>query len=471
MLCEAVIAEGAQVEVEDDVIRQAAVDGEDGNFVLFVVPHGDGLDVGDIGEIDGIVLCGGEHRLERNAASVFGGVKQRIINRLAPCGAVFFGHDGCDDIDELCHARHFYAVGVLHQRDEHEADEQGVFKIVVVFEQVRRDLPRAVLHGVGIGGIGVEPDVPFVEAEVDVFLCALLRLDEIARGDDGADEVIHVVALGEEVCGIVEAVAVVLVQGDVIDTVIRPSERGVFPLRECGHARVGAAAEHEFDGRVNLFHGFGGLVGKVAVFVGGLVAGLPRAVHFIAEAPDFDVVRVFDAVLDTQVAVFGAGRVVAVFEQVARCFNAACAEVDGLHDLRVGFFHPLCELVDADIVRLCAAPCKLKTLRAVFYGAYAVFPVEIGDEVAAGVTDDRHLQLAHEVEYIAAEAVFIGSGVARLPDAAVYCTAEVLDERAVDALIDFRNLEVLFNGEFCLFCHRPDLSSKVVCTIYVFILA
>ena len=177
------------------------------------------------------MLCGGEHRLERNAAAVFGGVEQRIINRLAPCGAVFFGHNGCDDVDELCHARHFYAVGVLHQRDEHEADEQGVFKIVVVFEQVRRDLPRAVLHGVGIGGIGVEPDVPFVEAEVDVFLCALLRLDEIARGDDGSDEVIHVVALGEEVCGIVEAVAVVLVQGDVIDTVIRPRERGVFPLR------------------------------------------------------------------------------------------------------------------------------------------------------------------------------------------------------------------------------------------------
>ena len=80
------------------------------------------------------------------------------------------------------------------------------------------------------------------------------------------------------------------------------------------------------------------------------------------------------------------------------------------------------------------------------------------------------MQLAHEVEYVAAESVFIGSGVAQLPDAAVYCTAEVLDERAVDALIDFRDLEILFNGEFCLFCHRLDLSSKVVCTIYVFIL-
>ena len=134
-----------------------------------------------------------------------------------------------------------------------------------------------------------------------VFLCALLRFDEIARGDDGSNEVIHVVALGEEVCGIVEAVAVVLVQGDIIDAVIRPRERGVFPLRKCGHARVGAAAEHELDGRVNLLHGFGGLVGKVAVFVGGLVTGLPRAVHFVAEAPDLDVVRVFDAVLDAHV--------------------------------------------------------------------------------------------------------------------------------------------------------------------------
>ena len=106
---------------------------------------------------------------------------------------------------------------------------------------------RAVLHGVGIGGIGVEPDVPFVEAEVDVFLCALLRFDEIARGDDGTDEVIHIVALGEEVCGIVEAVAVVLVQGDVIDAVIRPRERGVFPLRECGHARAGACLLYTSD--------------------------------------------------------------------------------------------------------------------------------------------------------------------------------------------------------------------------------
>ena len=44
------------------------------------------------------------------------------------------------------------------------------------------------------------------------------------------------------------------------------------------------------DGSIH-FISFGGLIGNAAVLIGRLVADLPRAVHFVAQAPQPDVER------------------------------------------------------------------------------------------------------------------------------------------------------------------------------------
>src|SRR5699024_7875712 len=106
-----------------------------------------------------------------------------------------------------------------------------------------------------------EPHVPLVKAEHHVLLRALLGLDKIAGGDDGADELVHVVGGGQVVGGVVQGVAVVAVQGDEVHVVVGLLQHGGLPLGIGGHLGVGAAADHQLDVGVNLLHGLGGLVG------------------------------------------------------------------------------------------------------------------------------------------------------------------------------------------------------------------
>ena len=65
-----------------------------------------------------------------------------------------------------------------------------------------------------------------------------------------------------------------------------------------------------------------------------LVSELPRPVHFVAQAPEFDTVGLALPVRDAKVGILGSGREVRVLQQ-ADCFgDAAGAKVDGEHGLR-----------------------------------------------------------------------------------------------------------------------------------------
>ncbi len=55
-------------------------------------------------------------------------------------------------------------------------------------------------------------------------------------------------------------------------------------------------------------------------------------------------------------------------------------------------------------------------------------PTSFGSKVAAGVADERHAELAHEVEHVAAEALLVRLRVAGLVDSGVDGATEVLDE-------------------------------------------
>src|SRR3546814_8509606 len=65
-------------------------------------------------------------------------------------------------------------------------------------------------------------------------------------------------------------------------------------------------------------HDLGGFGGDAAIFRRGLGAGLPGAVHLVAKAPEFDVVRGFVPVALAQIGIMRAAGMVAIFEEVLR---------------------------------------------------------------------------------------------------------------------------------------------------------
>ncbi|MGC1522469.1 MAG: hypothetical protein WA803_13085 [Steroidobacteraceae bacterium] len=56
---------------------------------------------------------------------------------LSPRRAAGLGHDGADDVDELCQAGCFDAVGIVHQRNEHAANDQCILEIVDFLDERR----------------------------------------------------------------------------------------------------------------------------------------------------------------------------------------------------------------------------------------------------------------------------------------------------------------------------------------------
>ena len=72
----------------------------------------------------------------------------------------------------------------------------------------------------------------------------------------------------------------------------------------------------------------------------------------------------------------------------------------------------------------------------------AVFPSVRGDEVAAGILDDRGTKLLDEVEHVAAKPALVGGGMAGLVDAAVDPAPEMLNKSAKQAPIDAADGEV-----------------------------
>jgi hypothetical protein len=153
------------------------------------------------------------------------------------------------------------------------------------------------------------------------------------------------------------------------------------------------------------------------------------------------------AVLLAQVSPVGAGRTVDVFDEIARLIEAARAEIDGEHRLGADGFAPVVELVDAHSIGVGCMPGKIEPGRALLARTDAILPIVGRDEVSARIADVRNLEIAHELDDVAAHAVLIGSGVAGLVDARIDRAAEMLEESAVQATIDLGNGEIAMRGD------------------------
>lgn len=252
---------------------------------------------------------------------------------------------------------------------------------------------------------------------------------------------VQVHAAGQERVDVVVERLVVVVQADVADEVVALLEHRALPRPECRHRAVGAADGHQLDVGIDHAHGLGRLGGEPAVLPGRLVAYLPRSVELVSQAPHLDGVRLLRTVAAAQVRQGGAGRVVAVLEQVRRLGDTPGAEVHRHHRLDAGSSAPTQELVDAEVVALHGAPGQVEPARALLQRADPVLPAVAGHEVATWVAHDRRPELTYEVRHVGTETVGVGPGMAGLEHAGVDAAAHVLDERAEQPWIDRRQAE------------------------------
>ena len=187
------------------------------------------------------------------------------------------------------------------------------------------------------------------------------------------------------------------------------------------------SSSERIEGAERLRH----LVGEAAIFVGGLVADLPRPIHLVAEAPVLDAERFGAAVRLAQVAPCAASWAVDVFDEVARVIEPARTEIDRQHHLRACGLAPFGELVHADLVGLGRVPREVESGRPLLARADPVFPIVGRDEIAAGIANDRNLEFANEVDDVLAHPVGVGGFMIWLVDAGVDRPPKMLQKGAV----------------------------------------
>ena len=88
-------------------------------------------------------------------------------------------------------------------------------------------------------------------------------------------------------------------------------------------------------------------------------------------------------------------------------------------------------------------------MRALVFGAYAVFPAITRYKVASGVANGGDSELPDKVDDILPEAGFVGDRVPGLVYAGVDAATKMLDERAKQSVLDGANFKVVVYDKAC----------------------
>ena len=116
---------------------------------------------------------------------------------------------------------------------------------------------------------------------------------------------------------------------------------------------------------------------------------LPRAIHFIADAPHFDVHWFGDSVTYAAIGKLGAGRSVDVFQLFQCGLQSSGAHIDGKHDFGTGLLAPSVEI--SIPTSLVSVLCHARSRRIGRCPRGLCHPPIVGrDEIAAGVTHAGH---------------------------------------------------------------------------------
>ena len=141
---------------------------------------------------------------------------------------------------------------------------------------------------------------------------------------------------------------------------------------------------------------------------------------------------------------------IAVFQNVHRFLDTPGTQVNRHHDFGICLFGPVGEFVQTELIAFHHVPGQIQPLGPVFFGAHSVFPPVAGDKVAAGIANHGHPKFLDHLQRVLPEALLVGQGAAGLIDAAVDSPTQMLDERAVDTVVYFADLEMFVDMDGCL---------------------
>jgi len=85
-------------------------------------------------------------------------------------------------------------------------------------------------------------------------------------------------------------ILIILMQRKIIDVRVAVLQHSLFPCAEGRHASIRAAARDQLNRWIEPLHHLRGFAGDSAVFLCGLCADLPRAVHLVAKTPELHVI-------------------------------------------------------------------------------------------------------------------------------------------------------------------------------------
>ena len=427
------ISESPEVYIQFKALRHIPVDGKD-RYISLIVHGGGGVNQGYLA----VIIASVDRRFHQGpqgrSPSVFRSMQEGPVDGLGPAASAVSGHDGGYDIYQLGQAGDLHPVGMPQEGDQHAARQKGVFEVIDVLQKRKGRPPFFPLPDLLVLFVGMVPDIPLVEGQMDLLFQVLLSLYRIADGYHRMDEVVQVHAPGQEARRIIGGVPVIAVEGYVIDVLIAFVQHGQFPASEGGHLGAGGSAGHQFNGRVHPLHHLCGFVGDPAVLQGGLVAHLPGPVHLVAKAPEPDPQGVLLAVGDAHVAEPAAAGMICILYNIPGVLRPPGPQVDGIHDLRICLPGPVRELMQAHLVGLGGEPGQIQPPGT--FRSHAVLPVEAGNKVAAGIAHHRNPQIPYLFQHVPAEALPVRHGMARFINASVHRPAQMLDKRPVDPRVD-----------------------------------
>src|ERR1022692_2367348 len=135
---------------------------------------------------------------------------------------------------------------------------------------------------------------------------------------------------------------------------------------------------------------------------------LPRAVHLVAQAPIFHVVRLLVTVRPSQLAPPGAFLDVAILDIGNGVFGCAGTEIKAEQRLGVHPLAPLDELVRAELIRLDGIPGSFQNGWPFFLWPDAILPLVAGDKISPRISYDRHAELLDLCDDVFAKSLFVG---------------------------------------------------------------
>ena len=199
---------------------------------------------------------------------------------------------------------------------------------------------------------------------------------------------------------------------------------GFFQQRQ-SPALVGQRGGKEFNVRVGVEHELARFPDEVAPFADGFGAHFVTSPVLVADAPVFDVERLFKPVRLTKPAEFPNVEV-AVFDPVAHLFwrsrPGVCADVR----FRPDFSAPLNILCSSERVRFLYVPSLVPSWLTVWTDS--LFPMVGGNKAPARPSDDRDFDFPQSLNDVFTKPDFIGKGRAGIENAAVHLTMKMLDE-------------------------------------------